>query len=252
VSGARAAPPPRVLYVHDDLTAEVARRRGACSPESHLVADLFALIRRHENVIVLELDTQIDGLLATGPRQPFPIAVGIGRAGEIVARDVHARAGWFPVVRRVEVAREETEGGDYVLACGPVPLAEQLSGVEAFAAVAVVDDTIFSGLTMDAVLRALPPGVLSRTMAFCLRAVAESLPAIARRCPVSVGFAAPGRILDDVSFINASGLVKRGAIRRTGLPPLAFFERPEWIALWFPKTTEQILGVCRELNARLD
>jgi hypothetical protein len=220
--------------------------------ENQLVGRLFALIRRHAHVRILDLATQIEGLLARGDHQPFPIAVGIGPAGEAVARHVHARAGWFPVVRRVEVVREEDEDGGYHLACGPEPLERQLAGLEAFAAVAVVDDTIFSGLTMAAVLRALPAGVLPRTRAFCLRAVAESLPAIDRLCPVSAGFAAPGRILEDVSFINASGLVKRGAIRRSTLPPLAFFERPEWIRVWFPHAADEIIALCRELNARLD
>ena len=248
----RTAPPPRVFYVHDDLTADVARRHGARSVESQLVERLFGLIRGHANVVVLDLATQIEGLVAQGPRPRFPMTVGIARAGEIVARQVHARAGWFPVVRRVEIAREETADGGYALAVGPEPLERQLAGLEAFDAVAVVDDTIFSGLTMAAVLRALPPGVLSRAHAFCLRAVAESLPAIERLCPVAVGFAAPGRILDDVSFINASGLVKRGAIRRSQRPSLAFFERPQWIAVWFPDAAEEILELCRELHARLD
>ena len=66
------------------------------------------------------------------------------------------------------------------------------------------------------------------------------------------GFAAPGRLLDEVSFINASGLVRRGAIRRTGLPPLAFFERPEWMHAWFPGHADEVIACCRWLNALLE
>jgi hypothetical protein len=55
-----------------------------------------------------------------------------------------------------------------------------------------------------------------------------------------------------VSFINASGLVKRGAIRRVERPPLAFFERPEWMAAWFPGFDGEVIELCRELNARLE
>ena len=66
------------------------------------------------------------------------------------------------------------------------------------------------------------------------------------------GFAASGRILEDVSFINASGLVKRGAIRRKDRSPLAFYERPEWMAAWFPTDHEDITALCRELAAELD
>src|SRR5207245_3698500 len=95
------------------------------------------------------------------------------------------------------------------------PLTSQLAAIADADSVTVVDDTVFSGDTMSAVLAALPPR--ERTLhAFCLRAVAESLARVARLSPVTAGVAAPGRILEDVSFINASGLVRRGAIRRAG------------------------------------
>ena len=55
-----------------------------------------------------------------------------------------------------------------------------------------------------------------------------------------------------MSFINASGLVRRGAIRRTGQSPLAFFERPEWMHAWFPDRAEAVLDLCRRLNALLE
>ena len=71
------------------------------------------------------------------------------------------------------------------------------------------------------------------------------------RAPTA-GFAAPGRILDDVSFINASGLVRRGAIRRAGQPPLAFFERPDWMHAWFPHDAAEIIACCRALNRLLE
>ena len=80
----------------------------------------------------------------------------------------------------------------------------------------------------------------------------ESLPAVARLCPVTAGVAAAGRILKDVSFINASGLVRRGAIRRTGRPPLAFFERPEWMREWFGGDADALVDRCRRLNALLE
>jgi hypothetical protein len=117
---------------------------------------------------------------------------------------------------------------------------------------AIVDDTVFSGLTMRTVLAALPSGPCRRAHAFCLRAVSESLAEIARLVPVTAGLAAPGRILEDVSFINASGLVRRTAIRRAGQPPLAFFERPEWMAAWFPGYHQEVIALCRELNAHLE
>jgi len=75
---------------------------------------------------------------------------------------------------------------------------------------------------------------------------------VAALCPVTSGVAAPGRRLDDVSFINASGLVRRVAIRRPGLPPLAFFDRPDWIRAWFPGAHAEVLALCERLHAMLD
>jgi hypothetical protein len=150
----------------------------------------------------------------------------------------------------VEVWREEDEAGDYVLA-GPAPLAAQLATLERAPSIAVVDDTVFSGLTMRSVLAALPLGQ-RRLHGFCLRAVADSVHDIRRLAPMTAGFAAPGRILADVSFINASGLVRRTAIRRVGQPCLAFFERPEWMVAWFPENHREIIAVCQELCAALE
>jgi len=242
-------PTPKKLYVHDDLT-ELAGLR----PETaRLARELLDLVRRDPRVRILSLPAQLDAVVAQGPHEPFAMAIGVAAAGEAVARALHARAGWFPVIHRIEVAREETVAGGYELATSSAgPLAEQLAPVEGAASIAVVDDTVFSGLTLDAVLRALPSGSLARTRAFCLRGVETSLPALRALCPVTVGVAASGRLLDDVSFINASGLVRRGAIRRVGLPPLAFYERPEWIRAWFPDDAPKIIACCAELGRRLD
>src|SRR3989442_11208934 len=132
------------------------------------------------------------------------------------------------------------------------PLARQLGALPDAETLAVVDDTIFSGLTMREVLAALPSRLRSRAHVFCLRAVAECLAEIRRLAPATAGFAAPGRLLTDVSFINASGLVRRGAIRRAGRPPLAFFERPEWMAAWFPGYDADVVAACRALHERLE
>jgi hypothetical protein len=246
-------PTPVRLYVHDDLTEDVRERHGAGSSAFALAQELMALVRRDDRVTVLTLRGQIEALAARGGHAPFALAVGIGRAGERVARQVHARTGWFPVVRRVDLTREEDGHGGYaVVSPTGVPLPEQLAGVEAAGTLAVVDDTIFSGITMRQVLEALSPAVRARTHAFCLRAVAESLPPLRALCPVTPGFTAPGRLLDEVSFINASGLVRRGAIRRTGLPPLAFFERPEWMRAWFPDHADTAIDLCRRLNLLLE
>lgn len=239
---------PKTLYVHDDLAA----LDGLPPDAVPLIGRLFDLVRREPHVRVLSLETQLQALIAQGAHAPFESAVGIAAAGEAVARALHARTGWFPVIRRIEVAREEAADGGYDLATGSAgPLGAQLAPVARAASIAVVDDTVFSGLTLGAVLRALPSGALARTHAFCLRAVAASLGPLRALCPVTAGLAVRGRLLDDVSFINASGLIRRGAIRGVGRPPLAFYERPEWIRAWFPSAADDVIACCRELARRL-
>jgi hypothetical protein len=193
---AYAAPTPRVFYIHDDLSDYVCRRQGVASLAFQLTRELFALVRRDpRRVVVLTLEWQIERLLAHGPHAPFTLALGIGRAGERVAQQLHARTGWFPRISRVDVTREEDGRGGYrVVSTSGIPLAQQLPTLDAASSLAVVDDTVFSGLTMRTVLQALPPEVRARTQAFCLRGVAASLAGIVALCPVASGFAAPGSL----------------------------------------------------------
>jgi hypothetical protein len=249
-----AQPTPRHLYVHDDLTDEVTQRIGADSAAAGLVRALFEVIARDgSRVRIITLGEQLDRIVAQGPHAPFALTVGIGRAGEHVARALDARTGWFPRVRRVGLTREEDGRGGYLLVSTEESgLAAQLAAIGECPSLAVVDDTVFSGLTLRGVLEALPAPLRTRTHAFCARGVAESIAALSALCPITAGIVAPGRRLDDVSFINASGLVHRVAIRRRGRPALAFFERPEWIRAWFPDAAVEVLQLCRRLNAILE
>jgi hypothetical protein len=251
---AYAAPTPRMFYIHDDLSEYVCQRQGEASPASQLTRELFALVRRDpRRVVVLTLEGQIERLLAHGTYFPFALTIGIGRAGERVAQQLHARAGWFPHIARVDITRQEDGcGGYHVVATSGVPLAQQLPMLDAAPSLAVVDDTVFSGLTMRTVLQALPAQVRAHTQAFCLRGVAASLASIMALCPIAIGFAAPGNLLDEVSFINASGLVLRVGIRRSDQPSQAFFERAMWMQAWFPGYAEEVIAVCQRLNAILE
>jgi hypothetical protein len=251
---AYAQPTPRRLYIHDDLTDEVAREAGPASPAAVAARELIALLARDaDHVRVLTLDEQVEAVTAQGPHAPFEVAVAIGAAGQRVACTLHERTGWFPSIRRVGLTREEDGAGGYrLVSIEEGPLARHLADLESRRSLAVVDDTVFSGLTMTGLLAALPEALRARTHAFCLRGVAESIATVAILCPITAGVAAPGRMLHDVSFINASGLVRRIAIRRPGQPPLAFFDRPEWIRAWFPDTHEHVLAACHRLNAQLE
>jgi len=251
---AYAQPTPRLLYIHDDLSDEVARDLGAGSSAATLARGLLDLLARdRERIRVLTLDKQVERVIAQGAHAPFEITVGIGAAGQRVARALHEPTGWFPRIRRIGLTREEDGVGGYRLVSTEADdLKASLDDLADCASLAVVDDTVFSGLTMRSLIEALPPALRARTRAFCLRGVAGSIAAIATLCPITAGVAAPGRPLEDVSFINASGLVRRVAIRRRGRPPLAFFDRPEWIRAWFPSVHREVLAVCQRLNALLE
>ena len=245
-----ATPVPRRLYVYDDLSEEIrAHRRD--SRVQRLGQALLALLGQDPRVVLLTLEGQVEALIARGTHAPFAVAIGVGRAGIRAAAETHARTGWFPAIERVDVWREEDDAGGYALV-GPAPLASQVAALPDGDAVAVVDDTIFSGFTMRAVLTALLSRHVRRLHAFCLRGVAESVESVARLAPVTAGILAPGRILEDVSFINASGLVHRGAIRRAGQPPLAFFERPEWMSAWFPGYADEAIALCRAIHEAVE
>lgn len=251
---AYAQPTPRLLYVHDDLSDDLDRRFGADSRPAALLRSLFALLTDGPGrVEILTMAEQVGLVVGRGPHEPFDLTLGIGLAGERAARALHLETGWFPRTRRIGLTREEDGRGHYrLVSTVSVPLPAQLDGIGDARSLAIVDDTVFSGLTMQSVLEALPPALRSRTHAFCLRGVAESIAKIALLGPITAGVMAPGRILNDVSFINASGLVLRVGIRRHGLPPLAFFERPDWIRAWFPGRADEVIALCRRLNASLD
>ncbi len=252
------APTPARFYIHDDISDAVSEIFGTDSIVAERVAELFRLIAEHdpERVRILTVDEQIEALVASLGAETVPayaLTLGIGVAGERVARQLHERAGWFPHIHRIDVTRQEDGNGGYtVVSTSATPLAEQLVGLDEAESLAIVDDTVFSGVTLRAVLTALPPGALPRARAFCLRCVDESLEPLRSLCRVSAGFRAEGRILEDVSFINASGLVTRVGIRRTDGRSLAFHERPEWIHAWFPGRGDQVIALARSINDFLE
>ena len=108
---AYAAPTPQVFYIHDDLSDYVRHTHGEQSVAFQLAQELLILVRRDpQRVTVLQLEDQITRLVGQGSHAPFTVTVGIGQAGERVARQLHQRTGWFPMIRRVDVTRAERTG----------------------------------------------------------------------------------------------------------------------------------------------
>jgi len=114
--GAYAQPTPLHLYVHDDLSDEVAAAAGESSVAAGLARELLALLAAdRDRVRVLTLADQVERVAAQGPHAPFELTLAVGRAGERVAQALHARTAWFPRVRRVGITREEDGAGGYRL-----------------------------------------------------------------------------------------------------------------------------------------
>src|SRR6267142_1061847 len=79
------APTPRRLYVHDDLSEELARH-GEEAPTRRLGQALFSLLAREpDRVVVLTPAAQIAALIEPGGHRPFGAAVAIGAAGAATA-----------------------------------------------------------------------------------------------------------------------------------------------------------------------
>ena len=238
------------IYIYNDLPYSRAAR-----PHDgrflDLLAELAAALRSEPYVHFIEMAEQLDALAGLPVAAPFTRALAIGNAGRRVADELHARTGWFPVVETLSITREEIEPGCYrVVSLGGMDPAPLLQAVDA-ASLAVVDDTLYSGLTLTWVLTRLRPAVLAHTRVFCLQAIAEALPAVRRFCPVSAGLEMPGRVEEDVTIIKASHLFERGAIRRSGGTDLAFFERPAWMDAWFPHLAARITALCAMIDGHL-
>ena len=145
---AYAAPTPKIFYIHDDLSEYIRERQGEASAAWQLTHELFALVLRDpSHVVVLTLEWQMTRLLAQGTYSPFALTIGIGRAGERVAQQLHTRTGWFPKIVRVGVTREEDGHGGYnIVTTTDVPLAQQLPMLDTIPSLATKCKGLHTGL----------------------------------------------------------------------------------------------------------
>ncbi len=236
------------VYVYDDLP--YVRRAAAGNPAVLALLERLELaLRAQPNVRLIEVAEQIDRLARTPVTGQFMLALAIGDAGARVARALHERTGWFPAIEVVPITRIEVGPGEYRIPDNAA-LAKRLGGFKGRPP-AIVDDTIYSGLTLAWLLDRLPAASVHGAEVFCLQAMAAALGAIRSRCAVHAGFEMQGEPERDVTIIKASHLFEPGAIRRANQPDLAFFERSEWMKNWFPFDGGGITGLCRQLWALL-
>lgn len=240
-------PVPSRLYVYDDLPS-VRQHYAGKELVLRLLQRLEQALRANAHVRLIDVNEQVEKLARQLPPESFDLAFAAGDAGARVAAALQARSGRFPSIRRIGVTRIEQGPFQYrVISTTGAPLEQQLSVPEG-ALLALVDDTIYSGLTLTSLLQRLPASQLPRTRVYCLQALAASLPRIRAFCPVYAGLELNGIPERDVSIIKASHLFEPGAIRRADGRDLAFYERPEWLRAWFPVNAEHVIELCDELR----
>ncbi len=237
---------PFHLFVYNDLPYSREHASGDASVVA-LLDRLEQALRDQPNVSLIDIADQIEKLAEAPVARSFAMTIAIGEAGARIARRLHQRTGWFPAIETIPVTRVEAGPGDYRIPDNPT-VEQRLRNLSAVP-LAIVDDTLYSGLTLSWVLDRLPNSVLPATEVFFLQAMADAMPVLRARCTVHVGLIMPGVPEKDVSIIKASHLFEAGAIRRTAGRDLAFFERPEWLHRWFPQGVAAITALCMELAA---
>src|SRR5581483_1263454 len=193
-----ALPTPHTVYVYNDLPYVAPPAEGAERWRA-LIADLLALLRAQPQVRFLEVEPLVATLAARAAHAPYAEALAIGGAGRRVAELLHARTGWFPMISTLPLTRVELADGRYrVVARGAIDTA-----IAACAGrVAIVDDTIYAGQTLNWLLDRLQAGV--KPDVFCLQGVAGTLATLRRRCHVVAGVELVGERERDLTVIKAS------------------------------------------------
>jgi hypothetical protein len=241
---AATLPTPTTLYIYNDLPyfppPSSAERWQA------ILGDLVRVLRAQPHVRFLEVAALVESLAASGAAGPYTRALAIGGSGRRVAELLQARTGWFGAISTVPLSRHERADGSYAIVVAGGDTESELA--KAAGRVAIVDDTLYSGLTVRWLLARLPAYALPEVL--CLQAVQSALLELSAQCPVFAGVQLPGERETDLSVIKASHLFEPGAIRGEG-GDLAFYERRVWLDAWFPDSAEEIAALCAHLRALL-
>ncbi len=238
---------PRNLYIYDDFSYYMPVGGNEETYYTTLTAQLAQALRANMHVTFIDIDRQIQKLASHLISRPFDKTLALGKSGYRVALALHERTGWFPNIQSLAVARRETCDGDYqVISTNHLALQQQLHAARG-ESLAIVDDTMYSGLTMRTLLTLLATNDQPCAHVFALCATSASLAAITPYCPVTTALELKGKLEEQVSIIRASHLFMSGAIRRENGPELAFFQRPAWITAWFPGNVDTILALCKQL-----
>ncbi len=184
--------------------------------------------------------------------QSFDLAISVGESGYDISKKINKKIACFNRINKLNIARYELSPLKYeVHSTSQKSILLQLEKLNS-CSLALIDDTIYSGLTIETILTKLNSRTLKNTKVICLQGINKSLEKISNYCPVICGFKIEGEIEKDVTIIKTSGLFLNNAIRRKNRKPLAFYQRPEWINSWFPNNNLLIIRICQKLNELIE
>src|ERR1051326_6808597 len=190
------------VYIYDDL------------PESgrygRLLSQLVRQLKRNR-VIFINPSKEIQKYSRTPSAKKlklFDLALGVGKGGFSIARQINKRLKIFPKLEYIKIHRTEVSPGRYMVKNFDPKYFKNLK----CASLAIVEDTIYSGLTLGRILKSLPKPLLKNTHVFCLQGIKSSINKLERQCKVSAMVKIKGKKDREVTIIKLSGLFTPGAI----------------------------------------
>ncbi len=233
-----------IVYIYDDVVLNSRPWRA----QWPLLNVLKQTINHNKLVTFLDPFEQINALLPSYESGRFDLVIGIGKSGHQIARLLNQYSGQDYPLLLAELSRQEISPNNYQM--NPVQLAKVAEELKDLTGkrVAIVDDTLYSGLTIHSILDLLPSDTLQQTEIFVLQGIEDSLPTIMDRCLVRIGFVMVGKREKDATIIKTSNLFIPGAIIQIDGKSQAFCDRPKLMAEWFPVNSKQVIKLCRQLR----
>ncbi len=240
------------IYIYDDLGDYLLTREDSVTWRhfNKLLKLLRLLIAQNQNIRLLRRDKLINNLIAKNPYRttPYSLTIAIGFQGSLIAGMIHNKTGWFPNVHELEMAREEIKENKYKIRSSTFYRSLKKLLSKKYQSLAIIDDTIYSGLSIKTILKYMSPDNLKKTNIFCLQGMKQTLPKLRIQATVIAGYEIPGVMEKDSTVIRASGLFLTSAIIRANKPGLAFYQRKKWMTSWFPDNTQAIIDISKKIS----
>jgi hypoxanthine phosphoribosyltransferase len=233
------------LFIHNDLASTLFE--GDNRPErAELLVSLEKALIENPQIYLINPEEGMKKL-STQINEQYTVTLAISDAGYEIAERLQSYTGKLGKIRTLHIERREVAKGTWkVISTIDKTIEEQLQGIRG-KKIAIVDDTIYSGVTIKALLPYLQAFEKEDLHIFSLIALSDSLKFFKRYATVFPYISLEGKQEKDVSIIKASGLFMNGAIRTVDGQSYAFFHRPEWIEAWFPKNAKEIFLLCQLL-----